>query len=45
MIELDGLYVGKIRFFVATNICESINTCDCKEMQEQLQAQLMGWTE
>lgn len=43
MIDLDGLYVGKIRFFVMQNLCESHNPCDCEEMREQLQAQLMEW--
>lgn len=44
MIEIDGLYIGKIRFYVSINICENPNdTCDCEEMRQQLQAQMMGW--
>lgn len=42
MIYLTGLYCGKIRFYVESNLC-TLDICDCEEMKEQLNAQLMGW--
>jgi hypothetical protein len=46
MTEMDGLYIGNIRFYVTVNACVDLDgTCQCDEMRQQLQAQLMGWTE
>lgn len=44
MIDTDGQYIDKIRFYVTTNICANPNdTCECEEMRQQLQAQMLGW--
>lgn len=43
MIYLDGLYIGKVRFYVVTNLCVVKGHCDCYEMTDQLNAQIMGW--
>lgn len=46
VIYLGGLYIGKIRFYVTANVCANTNdSCDCEEMKEQLQAQIMGWAD